>query len=176
MVALSMIMQAIPFWPKDPFTGVISLDLVGVPWILAFFLYGIAGALLVSVSGFFLIIPLSQGGGVIGAFSKFFATIPGFLAPYVLLIFMKKKMKDLAKTKLAIIALLSAIVFRGLFMSIFNYYFAGPLYFWMSTEEIMEFLPPVALFLINAIIGVFDFGIAWLLAFRKKIGPLHELN
>lgn len=176
MVALATLLQASPFWPVDPFTGVIRIDLAGVPWVLAFFLYGIAGALLVSVSCFFLTIPLSYGGGVIGAFSKFYATIPGFLVPYVLLVLMRKKMKALSEVKLALVALLSAVVFRGLFMCIFNYYFAGPLFFGMSTGDIIAFLPPVALFLINALIGAIDFGVAWLLAFRKRIAPIHELN
>lgn len=176
MVAISILMQAYPVWPKDWFAKIISIDPVGVPWVLSFFLYGIAGALLVSVSCFFLIIPLSQGGGIIGAFSKFYATIPCFLAPYIFLVFTKKRIRDLHETRLALMALLLAVVFRGLFMCVYNYYFAGPLYFGMSTEAIIAMMPPIALFLVNALIGVIDFGVAWVLAFRKKIGPIHGLS
>ena len=168
LTALFAVFQLLPAPTYPP--NVIRLDLAGVPWVMAFFMHGVYGALLVAVSAFFVILPFSWGGGFVGAFSKFYATIPMFLVPYLLL---KATGKKISETKTALLCLVAAVVARGLLMSVINYYFAGPLFFHMPSNAIMGILPPAVLFLVNAIIGISDFAVAWFLVFRRKIGSVH---
>ena len=68
-----------------------TVDLVGLPILLAFFILGYDSALLVSVL-LALVIALTAPTGYIGAVTKFTATIPMFLLPAALLLSMGKKL------------------------------------------------------------------------------------
>ncbi len=146
----------------------IWIDLVAIPWILAYFLFGfrIGGLTALISSGIIAIIAPS---GMIGALMKLAATLPMIIVPAAILYILKLKLGDFEKPKIFLIALISAIIVRGAFMLPFNYYFAIPVYFGMPTAEAMAFLPPIILFGLNAIQGAIDFCIAWVLVFKYKL-------
>ncbi|MEM4348371.1 MAG: hypothetical protein QXN37_02270 [Candidatus Anstonellaceae archaeon] len=72
-----------------------------------------------------------------------------------------------------------AIVIRGISMVVANFYFAGPLYFKMTTEQFVELVSSsdllffgsgaiwyIAIFFFNAIQAAVELGLAWLIAFK----------
>ena len=65
--------------------------------------------------------------------------------------------------------LLTASVFtRGVTMVIANYYYAGPIFLRISTEELMKIAPWYLIFGWNAFQGVLEVAIAWVIAFKFK--------
>jgi len=54
-------------------------------------------------------------------------------------------------------------------MVIANYYFAGPLFFGMSTGEMLKAIPWQLIFGWNAIQGALEYTAAWIIAYRFKI-------
>jgi len=86
------------------------------------------------------------------------------------------KLSSAPLKKVGIIApvLITALVLRGVFSLITNYYYAGPLFFGMPTETFMATVPWYLIAGWNAFQGLLEFGVAWLLAynfgFAKRYG------
>jgi riboflavin transporter FmnP len=144
------------------------IDFVAIPWVLAYFIFGFRGSIVTSLISAF-IIAIVAPSGFIGASMKFIATFPMLVAPAVLAYVGKLKLDDFSKVKWFLIALIFSIIVRGAFVIPANYYFAIPLFFGMSTEQAIEFVPPAVMFGLNAIQGFIDLTIAWVLAFRFKL-------
>ena len=209
-----------------------TVDLVGVPILLAFFLFGLEGALYTSVI-VAIIITLIAPTTWLGASMKFAATVPMFLAPAYYLFLRDKKYPLLStfllgtmsiltifilslyvnifsvpiitnelllgilpilfigllayaliviwrrlkfnfnphafedkKTVLLVFAL--AVLVRGIAMLISNYYYAGPLFFHMTTEQMLAAIPWYLIFGWNLIQGAIEFSIAWAIAYKFK--------
>jgi len=211
-----------------------TVDIVGVPMMLAFFMFGLESALYtaaVTALALTLISPESW----LGASMKFAATVPMFIVPayYIMLekgkrgkiigsiglgaltilaaflisiytniyaqlaishkillgllpiasialfawglgkVWEKKKPEGdwnaLASWKKAGALMLFAIAARGAAMVIANYYFAGPLFFGMSTGEMLKAIPWQLIFGWNAIQGALEYTAAWIIAYRFKI-------
>ncbi|MEE9323450.1 MAG: hypothetical protein V3U72_02800, partial [Candidatus Aenigmarchaeota archaeon] len=100
---------------------------------------------------------------------KLIATLPMFFVPALIVYLSKLKIKDIEKTRWFVTVLISSVIVRGLFVIPANYYFAIPVFFGMPPEQAMEFVPPLVMFGLNAIQGLIDFAIAWMLAFRFKL-------
>ncbi len=211
-----------------------TVDLVGVPILLAFFLFGLQGALYTSVVTA-LAITLIAPESWLGASMKFSATVPMFLIPAYYLLFTGDKVrkigiafglgaftllgvfvlsaytgvytqsatsntlllgllpivsiavfayalgnvwekmkpdadwKTLGNWKMAGALMVIGIGARGIAMVLANYYFAGPLFFGMSTEQMLAAIPWQLVFGWNAIQGAIEFSIAWTLAYRFKL-------
>jgi len=58
---------------------------------------------------------------------------------------------------------------RGVTASIANYYFAIPVFFGMSTQQALAFIPWPVMFGMNAIQGIIEYAIAWMLVFKTHI-------
>jgi len=65
----------------------------------------------------------------------------------------------------AIMLVLSLIV-RGIATIVSNYYFAGPLFFNLSPEQFMAYVPWYVIFAWNAFQGIVETVLAWTLAFK----------
>jgi riboflavin transporter FmnP len=89
-----------------------TVDLVGVPVLLALFLFGFEAALLVLAAACFGIVLVSPTG-VVGALAKFLATLPMLLIPAAALFW--KKRRDAAV----------AFAVVGIFVAVLAYSFAG---------------------------------------------------
>lgn len=211
-----------------------TVDLVGVPILLAFLLFGLESALYVSVVTA-LALTLISPESWLGASMKFAATVPMFLVPaYYLLvkgdkkertgmalglgaltivmvflvsiytnIFMQNTISNtlvlglmpigaiavfayllgkiwekrkpaadwnmLGDWRMAGALMLVAIIARGIAMVLANYYFAGPLFFGMSTQQMLAAIPWQLVFGWNAVQGAIEFSLAWTIAYRFRI-------
>jgi riboflavin transporter FmnP len=120
-------------------------------------------------------------------FSQFHPIIPAlFLLGIALLSTRIKGDVKLDGATILLLSLAVAILVRGIAMIIANIYFAGPMFFHMSTEQFLSFLQSIELpflgknwaymviFFWNAVQGAVEFGLAWLFAYpfglRKKYG------
>jgi len=152
-----------------------KIDLVGVVWVLAFFLYGVTEALLVSVISTIFILGYSTTMGV-GATMKFIATVPMFLVPAALLrlpFFSEKDSGAFKRILVVSAAGFFAIVVRLIVSTIANYYWAIPLFLGMPSDVVLQrnFGNSIWAFIVfvasmNVLQGVVDILAPWLLAFR----------
>jgi len=152
------------------------IDIVAVPWIVAYFLFGIRGGLTVSFIGS-IIITLIAPDTWLGASAKLIATVPMFLTLYVLTLIFKKKINQFKKIKNIILPTLMAIGLRGVFMFFFNYYFALPIWIPGKTStQLMNIFPWYIIIGVNAVQGIIDVVFAWILVFPYKLSRFGQKN
>ena len=145
------------------------IDIVAVPWIVAYFLFGFKGGLTVSLVGS-IIITLIAPDTWLGASAKFIATVPMFLTLHASTLIFKKKINQFKKLKNIILPILIAIGLRGIVMFFFNYYFALPIWIPGKTPiQLMNIFPWYIIVGINAVQGIIDVVFAWLLVFPYKL-------
>ncbi len=166
-------------------TGLIDIDLVGVPWLVATFLFGISGGFITSIIGAFaisIVAPTAFVGGIM----KFLATII-----MVIVIWLVGKRFGFGK-KAMIGAFLACLALRPVIMLLFNYYWAIPVFFHIPIDQLASTLAGVAannpyaqlfspagfslgdylnIFIIvpNIILAATDFWIAYLLVFSTRL-------
>jgi riboflavin transporter FmnP len=160
LAAVSILLQV--YKVAYPVGGVIDIDLVGIPWVVSTFLFGLTGGLLtscVSAIGIMIYAPT----GWIGALMKFLATI------IVVIIVGAIGAKFGYGKKSLVIAFIAALVARPVLMVLFNYYIGIPLFFGLPVETAMEKFPVWILAAPNAILAITDFWIAYLLVFSTRL-------
>lgn len=142
--------------------GVIDIDVVGVPWLISTFLFGIYGGIItsiVSAVGIAVFAPT----GIIGASMKFAATII-----MVLIVGVVGKAIGFGKKGIAV-AFIACLAARPVLMVLFNYFVGIPLFFSIPTEIALQKFP-VELFLVpNMILAAIDFWVAYALVFGTKL-------
>lgn len=152
------------------------IDVVAVPWIIAYFLFGIKGGLTVTLIGS-IIITLIAPDTWLGASAKFIATVPMFLTLYASTLLFKKKIEQFKNVKNILFPILSAIVIRGVLMFFFNYYFALPIWIPGKTPiQLMAIFPWYIIVGINAVQGIIDVIFAWILVFKYKLSRFGQKN
>jgi riboflavin transporter FmnP len=144
------------------------IDVVAIPWILAFFLYRGRGSLIVSIIGS-IIITLVAPSTWLGASMKWLATMPMWLTLWLSQKTFKLKLKDFKKISIVISCILLGIVLRGIIIIPTNYYYAIPIWMGWTPEKAMEMLPWWIIFLVNAIQGILEVVIAWMLVFKFRL-------
>jgi riboflavin transporter len=160
LVALSAVFQLLHIGIKTQWG--MWIDIVAVPWIIAYFLFDLKGGLIVSLVGS-IIITLFTPDTWLGASAKFLATVPMFLVFHLL----KTKIN---KYKNIIIPTLLALIIRGIVMFFFNYYFA--LRIWIPGKtpiQLMNMFPWYIIIGINAVQGILDVLFAWIIVFKYKL-------
>jgi riboflavin transporter FmnP len=132
------------------------IDIVAVPWIVAYFLFGIRGGLTVSLVGSIIITLM-------------------FLVLYGVTLIFKKNITQFKKLRNIILPVLVAISLRGILMFFFNYYFALPIWIPGKTSiELMNIFPWYIIVGINAVQGVIDVVFAWILVFPYKLSRFSQ--
>ena len=144
------------------------IDIVAIPWILAFFLYRGRAALFVSVLGA-IIITLFDYSSWLGASMKWLATMSMWLIPWIFQKLYKLNLKDFKKLRIITFCLILSIILRGIIVIPFNYYYALPIWTGWSPEKAMTMLPWWIIFSLNAIQGILEVMIVWLLMFKFKL-------
>jgi len=144
LASLAVILQILPPIFVSPWT--MRVDLVAIPWILCWIIFGLKPALLsilISAPLIGFIGPVA--GGWVGATMKSVATVWMFLIPG-LIAWKKGGAKKLLENKrLFVLASILAISVRVMVTVIFNFYFALPLFFGMTPEDIIGFYSDVTI-------------------------------
>ncbi len=160
LAALSVALELIP--PLFKFAGVIDIDIVGVPWIIAVFVLGMRGGLITSFISA-IAIGLIAPSGWVGAFMKLAATLPIVLA--VGLVTWKFGM---GKLHLGIAFVGGALV-RVVGMVLLNYYFAMPVFWGIPIEDAIARFPPEIIIIPNFLLAIIDFFGAYLLVTSTRL-------
>ena len=166
LVAMSAALQLVHVGWLSPWG--MWIDFVAIPWIISYFLYGGKSALVVSSVGV-IIITLFAPSTWLGAIMKWLATMPMVLVPLVMQKTMKLKLEDFRRLLLLVPAVAVAVVLRGAIIIPVNYYFAIPIWTGWTTAKAMVFVPWWAILGVNAIQGILEVLVAWLLVFRSKL-------
>lgn len=144
------------------------IDLVAVSWIIGYFIFGGRTAFAVSIVGA-LMITLMAPSTWLGAMMKWMATVPMFLVPLAFQKMRGFKIEDFSRLRLLLPVMILAVVIRGAIVIPVNYYIAIPIWMGWTLAESMVYVPWWAIFGINAIQGVLEVLIAWLLVFRFRL-------
>ncbi len=166
LAAISAVFQIVHLGYQTPWG--MWIDVVAIPWILAFFLYRGRGSLIVSIIGA-IIITLVAPSTWLGASMKWLATMSMWLMLWFWQIIFKLKLKDFKKLRIMIPCILLGIILRGLIIIPTNYYYAIPIWTGWTPEQAMEMLPWWIIFSLNAIQGILEVVIAWLLVFKFRL-------
>ena len=138
LAALSVVMQVLP--PLFVTPWFMRVDLVAVPWVLCWLLFGfdsallslVIGAPLVGYMGFF-------PGGWVGAVMKSVASVWMFAVPALFAWRMGGAKSLISKKQVYVVASVAALLVRAVVTLLFNFYFALPVYFNMTANDIIQF-------------------------------------
>jgi riboflavin transporter FmnP len=167
LASLSILNQFVHIGYMDP-VSYIWIDIVGVFWVMAFFLYGLRGYFVTSFLGV-LVISLFDQTGVVGGLMKFFAVTSAVLGFYLILKIFKKKASSVQNSLHLTLAITTSLATKILIMVPLYYYFAWPIYTGTSSEIGFQSVPIVLVAGLNLAGGLVDIVLAWVLAFVYKV-------
>lgn len=138
LAALAVVIQILP--PLFVTPWFMRLDLVAIPWVLCWLLFGFDAALLsllVSVPLVGVLGPFA--GGWVGAVMKAVASVWMFAVPALFALKMGGSKSLILKKRAFVVASVAALLVRAIVTVLFNFYFALPVFFNMSTNDIIQF-------------------------------------
>jgi riboflavin transporter FmnP len=136
LAPLAVILQILPPFFVTPWG--IRIDLVAIPWILCWIIFGLKPALLSIVISAPLVGILGPfAGGWVGATMKSVASIWMFLIPAIFAWKTGRTKQFLENKRLFVLAGVLALIVRAIVTVIFNFYFAIPFFFGMTTDAII---------------------------------------
>lgn len=174
LASISAILQLLHFGFQPPQLGM-WLDIVASSWIIAFFLFGIRGAVLTSLVGA-LTITLFAPETWIGAIMKWSTTFPMLLCLYFYTFNKPKITEFYAKPINLIVPIILALILRSALALPLNYYFAIPLWTGMSTNKALNSVPWYLISGLNILQGIIDISIAWLITYKFKLSRFATRN
>lgn len=145
LASLAVIMQILPPIFVSPWS--MRIDLVAIPWILCWIIFGFKPALLsilISAPLIGFVGPLA--GGWVGATMKSVASIWMFVIPGIIAWKTGGTKHLLENKRLFVVASIMAIIVRVGVTVIFNFYFALPFFFYMTPDDIIGFFSDVTIF------------------------------
>jgi riboflavin transporter FmnP len=137
-----------------------QIDLVAIPWMICWIIFGLKPALLSLLISAPLVGFLGPfAGGWVGATMKSVATIWMFLIPALFALKTGGTKQLLENKKLFVFSAVLALTVRAIVTVVFNFYFAIPFFFGMTTDSIIEmFSSTGSLSFIGNSIGVLGLG------------------
>ena len=145
LASLAVIMQILPPIFISPWS--MRIDLVAIPWILCWIIFGLKPALLsilISAPLIGFVGPLA--GGWVGATMKSVASIWMFVIPGIIAWKSGGTKHLLENKRLFVIASILAIIVRVGVTVIFNFYFALPFFYYMTPNDIIGFFSEATIF------------------------------
>jgi riboflavin transporter FmnP len=145
LAALAVIFQILPPIYVTPWS--MRIDLVAIPWILCWMIFGLKPAILsvlISAPLVGFIGPIA--GGWVGAVMKSVASIWMFFIPALFSWKVGGTKQLLTNKKFFLIASILSIFIRAIITVIFNFYFALPFFFYMSAKDIIDLFSQATIF------------------------------
>jgi len=167
LATVSVLLQLIHIGYQSPQFGM-WIDFVACSWIIAFFLFGIRGALLTSSIGA-IIITFFSPETWLGASMKWTLSLPNILCLYSWAKITHHKTSIYANTKLLCFPVLCALILRGCFAIPLNYYYAIPIWLGIPSQQAIAVIPWYIIAVFNALQSLVDVILAWVITFHFKI-------
>jgi len=136
LAALSVVMQVLP--PLFATPWFMRVDLVAVPWVLCWLLFGLDASLLSLLISAPLVGVLGPfAGGWVGAVMKSVASVWMFAIPALFASRMGGAKSLILDKRMYVVASVVALLARVLVTAVFNFYFALPFFFplWFKTPN-----------------------------------------
>jgi len=136
LAPLTIILQALP--PIFVTPWMLRIDLVAIPWMLCWIIFGLKPALLcllISAPLVGFVGPFA--GGAVGAVMKPLATIWMFLIPAIFAWKVGGTKRLLTNKRLFVLAGVLALIIRAAVTVLVNFYFALPFFFGMTPDTII---------------------------------------
>jgi len=156
LAPLSVIMQTLPPLFLTPWF--MRIDLVAVPWVLCWALFGFKAALLCLLVSAPLVGVLGIAGGWVGATMKSVASVWMFAIPAVFTWKRKASNPPFMDWKLYAFASVLAVAVRVMVTVVFNIYFAIPVFF--GINPVVFFSNPMFLSFFGHSLGLIGLGAA----------------
>jgi len=138
LASLAVVMQVLP--PLFVTPWFMRIDLVAVPWVLCWLVFGFDAALLSLLISVPLVGVLGPfAGGWVGATMKSVASIWMFAVPALFAWRMGGTKSFVLNKRVYVVASVVALLVRALVTVVFNFYFALPVFFKMTSEDIIQF-------------------------------------
>lgn len=165
LAAFSAVLQLLHIGYQSPQWGM-WIDFVSVSWLVAYLLYGLKPALLVTlISG--LVITLFAPDTWLGASMKIIATVPMIFSLYFFqMLFKGKNSYPFVHFPNVIIPTLISLTVRSALMLPLNYYYAIPVWTGMSSTQAITAIPWYIIVFFNTLQGILELILAWLIVFR----------
>ena len=145
LAALAVIFQILPPIFVTPWS--MRIDLVAIPWILCWIIFGLKPAILSMLISAPLVGFLgSFAGGWVGAVMKSVATVWMVIIPAIFSWKLGGTGYLIKNKKYFLLASIISIIVRAIVTVIFNFYFALPFFFYMSANDIIELFSSVTVF------------------------------
>jgi len=165
--AFSAAVQLVHIGYQSPQFGM-WIDIVAVTWIIAFFLFGMRMAFLVSATGA-LVITLFAPDTWLGASMKWVASFPMWMMLAVWVSILKQGPGYYAKIINLIPPVVLALLVRVMLIIPLNYFYAIPIWTGMTPEKAMEVIPWFVIAGFNAVQGLLEVGLAWVLVYKFRL-------
>jgi riboflavin transporter FmnP len=165
LAAISALVQLFHFGYEAPFMWI---DVVATPWVIAFFLFGMRGAIITSIIGF-VVIALLVPSTWIGASMKCAETLSMCLVLYLWLQWKNESRAYYRNFINVLIPLVIAVIMRAALAVPLNYYYAIPLYSGLAHAEAIGTVTWYSIVALNIMQGIVDVGVAWIVVFWFKL-------
>jgi len=147
------------------------IDIVAVPWLVCWFVFGFRAAMLsalisIPIVGFFE--PFA--GGWVGGVMKFVASIWMFAIPALFAIKLGGREKIINNKKLFFVVALVSVIVRDFVCLMFNFYFAFPVFFNMSVQDIANLFS-----FLRSPVGIW-LGVGGLTAFAVEVAVWNSVQ
>ena len=138
LASLSVVMQVLPPLFLTPWF--MRVDLVAVPWVLCWLLFGFDASLLSLLISVPLVGVLGPfAGGWVGATMKSVASVWMFAVPALFAWKMGGAKSLILNKRMYVVASFVALLVRAIVTVFFNFYFALPVFFNMTSDDIIQF-------------------------------------
>lgn len=165
--ALSALVQIIHIGYLSPQWGM-WIDIVAVTWVIAFLLFGLRMALIVSIIGA-IIITLVAPDTWLGAGMKWIASVPEIIVPGIWIIKNKKPLSYYKNPKHLIAPVVISMVIRCILVLPLNYYYAIPIWTKMTSAQAIAAIPWYIIALFNIVQTAIDVALAWILVYKFRL-------
>lgn len=167
LATVSALLQLAHIGYQSPQFGM-WIDFVACSWIIAFFLFGIRGALLTSLISA-IIMTLFAPETWLGASMKWTLSLPVLLCLHFWLVITRKNSTIYSNPRSLIIPVMIALILRAVLALPLNYYYAIPIWLGIPSPQAIATIPWYAISLFNLAQGLCDIILAWVITFHFKI-------
>ena len=167
LATVSALLQLVHIGYQSPQFGM-WIDFVACSWIIAFFLFGIRGALLTSLISA-IIMTLFAPETWLGASMKWSLSLPILLCLHFWLVVTRKDAMSYSNPRALVIPVIIALLVRAALALLLNYYYAIPIWLGIPSTQAITTIPWYVISLFNLAQGLCDIILAWIITFRFKI-------
>ena len=164
LATVSVLLQLVHIGYQSPQFGM-WIDVVACSWIVAFFLFGLRGALFTSLISA-IMLTLFAPETWLGASMKWILSLPNLLCLHFWWVARHKQPMAYSDWRGLIVPVLLALIFRCILALPLNYYYALPIWLGIPPPQAIATIPWYVISIFNLVQSLCDVVLAWIITFR----------